>query len=161
MEASFTILLDWGDTLMRVLPYDGPMADWPEVAAVPGARRALAVMHGRARLVVVSNAQESGPGEVRRALARVRLEQYIADVLTPAVVGKTKDDEGFWPAVLARLGAGPGEVIVVGDDYDRDIAPAARMGVRTVWLADSDQPRGDTTVITSMRDLPAAIGITG
>jgi putative hydrolase of the HAD superfamily len=161
MEVSLTILLDWGDTLMRVLPYDGPMADWPKVAAVPGARRALAGMYGRARLVVVSNAQASGPDEVRRALARVRLEQYIADVLTPAVVGKTKDDEGFWPAVLARLGAGPGEVIVVGDDYDRDIAPAARMGVRTVWLANSDQSRGDTTVITNMRDLPAAIGLTG
>jgi FMN phosphatase YigB (HAD superfamily) len=112
METTFTILLDWGDTLMRVLPNDGPMADWPQVAAVPGARHALAAMHGRARLVVVSNAQAPGPSEV----------------------------------------------IVVGDDYDRDIAPAARIGARTVWLADSDQSRGDTTVITNMRDLPAAIG---
>lgn len=158
MEASFTVLLDWGDTLMRVFAYDGPMADWPQVAAVPGAREALAVMHGRARLVVVSNAQASGPGDVRRALARVGLERYIAGVVTPAVVGRTKDDEDFWPAVLAHLGADAAEVVVVGDDYDRDIAPAARAGVRTVWLANGDQPGGATAVISSMSDLPAAIG---
>ncbi len=156
-----TVLLDWGDTLMRVLPYDGPMADWPEVETVTGAAPALAILCERARLIVVSNAQASRPDDVRRALARVGLAQYIADVITPTTVGVTKEDHAFWPAVLTYLDLDPAEVIVVGDSYDRDIVPAVRAGLRTVWLSAGQQwrlaDRGLT--IGTLADLPAAVRI--
>ncbi|NLE77029.1 MAG: HAD family hydrolase, partial [Chloroflexi bacterium] len=42
------ILFDWGDTLMQDFPqFPGPMAQWPRVAAMPGALEALAALQGR------------------------------------------------------------------------------------------------------------------
>jgi putative hydrolase of the HAD superfamily len=146
---------------MRVLPYDGPMADWPEVEAVTGAEPALAILHESARLIVVSNADTSRPHDVRRALARVGLARYIAGVITPDIVGVTKEEHAFWPAVLRHLDLDRAAVIVVGDSYDRDIVPAARAGLRTVWLTNGQQWRQGNQVVTigALTDLPAAVRI--
>ena len=40
------LLLDWGDTVMRVFPeYEGPMLTWPRVEAVEGTDARTSAMH--------------------------------------------------------------------------------------------------------------------
>jgi putative hydrolase of the HAD superfamily len=152
-----TVILDWGDTLMTVLDYDGAMADWPEVAAVPGAVAALAEIRPRARLVVVTGAELSGATDVFRALARVGLDAYISTVITVRDIGVGKGEAGFWSGVLRTLGASADEVVVVGDDYGRDIAAASLAGIRTVWLHDGRTGDAATLGIDTMMELPAAL----
>ena len=41
-EPIYNLVFDWGNTLMRAdLPYEGPMAEWAEVFAVPGIKEGL------------------------------------------------------------------------------------------------------------------------
>jgi FMN phosphatase YigB (HAD superfamily) len=152
-----TVILDWGDTLMTVFDCDGAMADWPRVAAVPGANAALAQIQPRARLVVVTSAELSTAPDVLRALARVGLDRYISDVITARDVGVGKGDAGFWSGVMRTLGASADSVVAVGDDYARDIASASLEGIRTVWLHDGRTDAAATLGIATMADLPAAL----
>jgi hypothetical protein len=46
------ILFDWGDTLMRTLPYSGPMCSWPRVETLPGALAMLQALQGRAGIAL-------------------------------------------------------------------------------------------------------------
>ena len=66
------VMFDWGDTVMRNLPGStGPMAVWPRVEAVPGIAEALSILHPHHHLLLATNAEDSGAGLVRAALARV------------------------------------------------------------------------------------------
>jgi FMN phosphatase YigB (HAD superfamily) len=56
---------------MRVFPeYTGPMARWPRVEVVPGVAEALRSLDSHYRLVLATNAAESGCELVREALRR-------------------------------------------------------------------------------------------
>ncbi|MHB0875802.1 MAG: HAD family hydrolase [Anaerolineae bacterium] len=157
------LLFDWGDTVMRVLPYPGPMAAWPEVAAMPGAQAALAALHGRYRLALATNAADSGAGEVRRALARVGLDDYFDLVLTARELGARKPSPGFFRAALQALGCDATEVAMVGDDYEADILGAKHAGLLTVWI-DRRSLTGSTVAypaadrrLSSLEQLPEAL----
>lgn len=59
----------------------------------------------------------------------------------------TKDHPEYYEETLARVGAAPSEAVMVGDDWQRDIAPAWRAGLHTFWLGTpgtSPDPSGST-----------------
>jgi len=39
---------------------------------------------------------------------------------------------------LERLNCAPAEAVMVGDDWEQDIAPAGRLGLHTFWVAPPD-----------------------
>ena len=128
------LLFDWGDTVMQVLPYPGPMSRWPKVAAMPDALEALASLHGRYRLALATNAADSGADEVRRALERVGLAECFDLVLTARELGARKPSREFYRAALEALGCEAAEVAMVGDDYEADVLGAKSAGLFTVWI---------------------------
>ena len=150
------VLFDWGDTLMRDFPqYAGRMCDWPEVAAIPGAREALAYLSWRSYLHVVSGAADSSPDDIRRALARVDLDRFITGFFCRRNTGFDKPDRRFYQTVLDILGVGAGEATMVGDSLDKDILPCHRLGMRTVLLA-ATAPSNlapDIRVVRSLHEL--------
>jgi len=156
------VILDWGDTVMRNLPYPGPMARWPRVEAVPGVAAALAALQGHCRLVLATNAADSGAALVREALARVGLEGHFDAVLTARELGVRKPEPAFFAAVLRESGTAAAEAAVVGDDYPVDVAGARALGLRAVWLnpgrapCPSPHPQYDAELQT-MAELPAAL----
>lgn len=157
-----TVILDWGDTVMRNLPYAGPMAHWPRVEAVAGVEGALAALHGRRRLVLATNAADSGEALVRQALARAGLERYFDAVLTARELGLRKPDPAFFQAVLQATGAVPSEAAMVGDDYAADVAGPKALGLRAVWFNPQAQPCPQAAAlhdaeVRAMADLPAAL----
>jgi membrane-associated phospholipid phosphatase len=162
------VLFDWGDTLMVDDGQPGSMADWPRVAAVPGAAEALAALHGLCLLCVATNADDSGAEEVMAALGRVGLARFIDRVFSSRDLGARKPDPAFYAAVLETLRADaaargepalrPDEVVMVGDDFENDVAGAAAAGLRAVWF----DPRNTAhfpaagppmTVVTDLRRL--------
>ena len=162
------VLLDWGNTLMVDNGMrEGPMKDWEKVEAEAGAQEALLRLRARYRLVVATNAADSPGTDVRLALARVGLDEYIDDAISSADVGDHKPNYAFFRAALLHEGdrglpLDPRRAVMVGDGTTNDIAGAQRAGIRTIWynptkrrFPDGAQP--PDAVIRKLAELPAAV----
>lgn len=158
------VVFDMGDTVMQDFPdYTGSMAQWPKVAAVPGAADALAALYGRYQLVLASNASASGETLARAALARIGLEGFFDHVLTARELGVCKPDPVFFDAILTECDCVPHQAVMVGDAFHTDVVGAKYAGLWAVWLNPSEaSPPTEFNVredvcIGSMTALPAAI----
>jgi len=161
------VFLDWGDTLMVDYGAEGPMAAWPEVRALDGAQDALRRLRPHYRLVVATNADDSGERDVRAALSRVGLDGLVDGIVSSRDVGARKPDAIFYRAALLRAGrAGlplaPARAAMVGDSWPNDMAGARAAGLRTVWLNPSKARRPDGAAapdaeIRGLADLPPAL----
>jgi putative hydrolase of the HAD superfamily len=136
-----TLIFDWGDTVMRDFSeFAGPMASWPRVEAVPGIASTLALLKGRYRIGLASNAQESGENEVRLALRRVDLDAYFERVFSARDLGASKQDPAYYPQVLDGLGVSAGQALMVGDGYAGDVLAAKNAGMRAAWYNPAGTP---------------------
>jgi membrane-associated phospholipid phosphatase/phosphoglycolate phosphatase-like HAD superfamily hydrolase len=166
------VFLDWGNTLMvDDGTQAGSMAAWPHVTAVDGAAEVLRTLHARYRLLVATNADDSGSAEIRAALARVGLEGLVDDVVSSRDVKARKPEGAFYRAALLRAGfAGlplaAESAVMVGDSLENDVAGAMAAGLRTVWLARPRAARlrggpSPDARIRKLAELPAALARLG
>ncbi len=159
-----TLVFDWGDTLMQTFPeYGGVMAEWPRVAAMPGISTALAALAGQYQMVVATNASDSNAAQVRAALQRVELSQYIDAIYTYAELGARKPAVEFFHQTARLSGAPHGGLVMVGDLYAVDVIGAAQAGWNAVWYNPAGQPCPGAlplhaVELTDMAQLPAALG---
>jgi membrane-associated phospholipid phosphatase/phosphoglycolate phosphatase-like HAD superfamily hydrolase len=162
------VFLDWGNTLMVDNGMrEGPMKDWQKVEAETGAQEALLRLRARYRLVVATNAADSPAADVRLALARVGLDEYVDSVISSADVGDHKPNYAFFRAALLLEGdrglpLDPRRAVMVGDGTSNDIAGAQRAGMRTIWYTPTRRrfPEGaqpPDAVIRKLTELPAAV----
>jgi FMN phosphatase YigB (HAD superfamily)/membrane-associated phospholipid phosphatase len=162
------VFLDWGNTLMvDDGTQSGPMAAWPEVRAVDGAQDALRRLRPHYRLLVATNADDSGERDVLAALSRVGLDGLVEGVVSSRDVGARKPDAVFYRAALLRAGrAGlplaPARAVMVGDSWPNDAAGAQAAGLRAVWLNPSKARRPDGAAapdaeIRTLAELPQAL----
>ena len=129
------VCFDWGGTLMVDDGPEGvPMSRWPEVAAVPGARKCLAALHGRVPLCVATNAAQSTRPMIEVALHRVDLRQFIDEVFCFTEIGFKKDRPEFWSAVQRRLAVPVNRIVMVGDSMEHDVVAPRSFGIQTVWF---------------------------
>lgn len=136
---------------MRDIPGQvGPMAEWPRVEAMPGAAEALDAFPTGWVQCVATNAQDSGGGEVARALARVGLREKLSAFFTSGELGVAKPDPGFFQEVARRLKIPPTRLLSVGNDYRKDVEPAKAVGMGTLLVAEKppfqDLPEADLVV---------------
>lgn len=85
-----------------------------------------------------------------RALANLGLAQFFDAVVTSQDMGASKPDPALFREALRRIGVPPDQAVMVGNDVDRDIAGAMRMGLRAILVIDSryyDPERSTTAVI--------------
>jgi membrane-associated phospholipid phosphatase/phosphoglycolate phosphatase-like HAD superfamily hydrolase len=162
------VFLDWGNTLMVDNGMrEGPMKDWEKVEAEAGAQEALLRLRARYRIVVATNAADSPAAEVRLALARVGLDEYVDDVISSADVGDHKPNYAFFRAALLHEGIrglplDPRRAVMVGDGTTNDIAGAQRAGIRTIWYNPTkrrfpDGAEPPDLVIRKLTELPAVV----
>lgn len=155
------LLFDWGDTLMRVFPeFDGPMAAWPRVEAMPHAGQVLAELHFRYVLAVATNAADSEEAEIRAALDRVDLGKLLDKVYCYRKIGYKKPSKEFFEYILTELGIEQSQAVMVGDDFEADVLGANHCGIRAIWY----NPRTDESregamhqTIHDLRALPRAL----
>jgi putative hydrolase of the HAD superfamily len=155
------ILFDWGDTLMADFKqYRGPMKDWPEVAALPGAQDMLAALQPDWQLVLATSADVSTEADIRAALRRVGLEPYIERIYSFKDLGIKKTDPAFYRHILNDLGLPPEQVVMVGDHYEADVLSPNAAGIRAVWLnrTGTEVRRGDLIrTIHALDELPGML----
>lgn len=82
------------------------------------------------RLGVIAN-QSAGTKERLSAWGLLR---YFDVVLSSAEEGVKKPDEEIFRRALALAECAPEDAAMVGDRLDNDIAPAAKLGMKTVWV---------------------------
>ncbi len=164
LEMGFVAERRPGFEVGRWLP--GVLADLYQGAARQTAhsREVLEVLAKRFPLVLVSNFY----GNLHTVLEEFSLDGIFADVVESAVVGVRKPDPCIFAIGVERLGLQPCEVLVVGDSYSKDIAPAKAAGCRTAWLKGEGwdgETLADTSaadlVIGSIDELPSILGATG
>jgi len=140
------LLVDWGNTLMRDLPFEGPMEGWPRVEVLPGAVESLERLRGGMRVALVTNAAESDEAAIWRALRRADVARLLDRVFCARAVGARKPSTEFYRSVLGELGVTAESAAAVGDDWDSDVLGARSAGIRAVWMSDD-----------SSRALPAGV----
>ena len=157
------LLVDWGDTVMRVIPeFEGPMVGWPRVEVVDGVREALTGLRADWTIALATNAADSEEREIWSALERAGLGKLIDRVYCFRRVGLRKSDPAYFQHGLADLGIGPGNAVMVGDDFEADIESAHRAGIRAVWFQPSGTERTESAMhrtIHDLRDLPEALDL--
>ena len=97
---------------------------------VEEAKPVLDELSARYPLVLVSNFY----GNVESVLADFGLLKYFRKIIESAVVGVRKPDPQIFRLGVEALGMKPEEVLVVGDSYKKDIAPAESIGCKVAWI---------------------------
>ena len=124
---------DEQDALGRSLP------DWEAFAEVP---QSLEEARSRGwRLAVLSNTDRD---LLDASLARIGAEFELSVVASE--IGSYKPSRGHWDEFFARTGADRDRHVHVGASLFHDIAPAAGLGLRTVWvnrLGEEAEPQPD------------------
>ena len=82
------------------------------------------------RLGVVSN----GCGNVAVLCDDLGYTPFLSVIVDSRLVGLHKPDPSIYMYAAARLGLPPSAIMMIGDSFERDIRPAASIGMRTAWL---------------------------
>jgi 2-haloacid dehalogenase len=141
------------------LPRDGEQAFvrvWPDMPVFDDAGPALAALKERGwRLAFLTNCDED-----LFATTRDRLPVPVDAWVTAEEVHSYKPDLAHFRRFADKTGATPANWIHVANSWILDILPAARMGLRSVWV-DRDLTGHPAKLadrrVTSMRRLPEAV----
>jgi FMN phosphatase YigB (HAD superfamily) len=149
-------LFDWGDTLMVDFPgVDGKMCDWKTVEVMEGAEEALSFISKQAQIYIATGAAESTEEEIKKAFTRVGLEKYITGYFCKANLGVEKGSPEFLSSILSKLGRDSSQVTMVGDSFEKDIEPALKLSINTIWLSREKEQNSKYTfkTISSLKEL--------
>jgi len=92
------------------------------------------------RLALVSNMML--PGKLLKAkLQKEGALIYFDDIAISSDEGFIKPHPEIFRRTLANSDLDPGEVVFVGDSYQQDVIGAKRVGLKTVWLNNRNEPR--------------------
>ncbi|BCS33498.1 HAD superfamily hydrolase [Luteitalea sp. TBR-22] len=122
-------------------------------------REVLAALRGQGRrLGVLTNGL---PGTQRAKVAALGLAAHV-DVVTYAQehAPEGKPARGCFVAALRALGVDAGRAVFVGDHPQKDIAGAAALGLRTIWLPDRATAIATTpadAVARTLADVPPLV----
>lgn len=107
-----------------------------ELVVADGTRTMLEDLAASYTLVV---ATDEFPGPLRRKMeAALGGMDVFEAVVTPRDTETLKPSERFYTIPLDRFEADPARAVMVGDSWERDLAPAASMGLTTVHLTEED-----------------------
>lgn len=118
-------------------------------------RKVLLKLKEQCPLVLVSNFY----GNLNVVLEEMGLNDIFDKVIESAVVGVRKPDPEIYRMGIDALGLNPDDIVAVGDSFDKDIVPAKKVGLHTVWIKGEqwdDSPHDETLpdrIITSLDEL--------
>lgn len=111
--------------------------NYPPGALHPDVRPCLEALTARGfRLGIIANQ----PSQVRSAMVRDGLVGFFEVWGVSDDLGLQKPDPKLFTHALQTAGVEPGRAVMVGDRLDYDVRPAARAGMRTVWVLRGEAP---------------------
>ncbi len=101
-------------------------------------------------------------GNVKTVLTELGVAKYFDVIVDSTIVGIRKPDKKIFEYTINKLNETPNNVVVVGDSYKNDIAPAKSLGCITVWLKVKGWSKPQSTenadlIIKSIKNLPKVI----
>ena len=136
----------WLESLLQEWGYESDLAEtgfrvfWEHRQAVTlfdDVTRVLGKLGERYSIGAITN----GNADVHH----IGIGHHFEFVVTPAEAGAAKPDPAIFELALNAAGASPESVVHVGDDPMCDIAGAAALGLRTVWMNPNGRPWPDET----------------
>ena len=132
------VLLDWGDTLMRDFPkFSGAMAAWPHVEVLPNVKDMLVELRPQWTLALATNSIDSDETAIWEALDRVELGSLLDKVYCFQSIGHSKPAPDFFDYIVKDLGMDRRCMVMVGDEFEKDVLGANCSGIRGIWLNES------------------------
>ena len=129
------VCLDWGGTLMSEDgPADVPMAYWPDVTVIDGARDLVTALARGRTVCIATNATVSRKPDIEIALGRGGLLESVSDIFCFTEIGAKKSSAAFWDFVTRHLHASPAEIAILGDSLEEDVIGPSRHGITSVWF---------------------------
>jgi len=136
-----TLVFDVGDTLIKLdKNFSGKMVNWPELEIVPRADQILKTLSQEFEIVIASNAEDSNALDVKKAMQRVGLSPYIHQYFTVNELKVKKPDKLFYKNLMLEVNKSADQLIMIGDDYQKDILPAVSVGMHTIWFNSLNKP---------------------
>lgn len=130
-----TLVFDWGNTIMiDDGQFPGKMMDWPVVQAIDGAYDTLNMLSSNYQLVLASNAEDSSIQDISIALGLVNLDSFFHQIFTCNELSAKKPDPLFYCNLVQKLNQPVEKVVMVGDDYIKDIVGAKLAGWKAIWF---------------------------
>jgi FMN phosphatase YigB (HAD superfamily) len=152
--------------LMDLIPGDARSVDPVAITDRLHAQALATVARNRPLLERVSRAHRLGvvsnfSGNLAPCLAELDLLQFFAVTADSTLVGAAKPDARIFQYALAALACSPDHAWMIGDNPEADIGGAARLGLKTCWLAPAERslPPGCTPTarIARLPDLERAL----
>lgn len=83
------------------------------------------------------------------------LLDHIDSITISEEAGIAKPDPQIFRIALERLGCSAKEVVMIGDSWENDIAPARALGIRTIWFNSYGVPSPDENIpsVTTFSDV--------
>lgn len=142
-QKSLVVFLDCGDTLV-----DESKQEWSEerivqrAKAIPGAGQMLETLYrsGYSMALVADGKAQS----FRNILDDLGFARYFKAFIISEEVGCTKPDQRMFLAAMEQIGLGEEDIpriVMVGNNLERDIVGANRMGITSVLLSYSPRYR--------------------
>lgn len=130
-----TLVFDWGNTIMvDDGQFSGKMKDWPAVQAIEGAHQTLKFLSSEYQLVLASNAEDSSTLDISRALGLVDLDYFFHQIYTSNELSAKKPDPLFYQNLVAKINCPFEKIVMIGDDYIKDIVGAKLAGWKAIWF---------------------------
>lgn len=109
-----------------------PITPWhsEDEIVYPQAAECLALLHEKYRIGIIANQK---PGTASR-MEQHGLSQYLDLIIASAEEGVEKPDLEIFELALKRANCLPESAAMIGDRLDNDIAPAKRLGLKTIWI---------------------------
>jgi putative hydrolase of the HAD superfamily len=144
-EAGFRVMLETQAGILRALLPDGTSIDPSAMAGrfhqqalqiVARNRPLLEALQPRFRLGIISNFT----GNLGICLKELGIRDLFEIVTDSAILGFAKPDARPFTHTIEVLGLPPQATWMVGDNFEADIRPSAKLGMQTVWLAPAQRP---------------------
>ncbi len=105
-------------------------------------------------MILVSNFY----GNLRTVLDEFGLTSYFREIIESAEVGLRKPDPAIYKLSIEKFGLEPKDVVIIGDSYKNDIAPANALECPSIWLKgkgwnDKDETMKHPFIIKDFKDL--------
>lgn len=94
-----------------------------------------AIMRGYTIAIATNPLYPMSAIQERLSWADLSTDKYHYDLIASyETFHFTKPDPAFFAEVMARLGWPDGKAVVIGDDMERDINPAGKLGIPAFWI---------------------------
>ncbi len=118
---------------MRDFPDEtGPMHSWSKLAAMPNAEAMLRELSKTAVCCLATNAKDSDKSEIVKAIKRLYLDQYFSNIFCYREIGYAKPAREYFDWILAKLKVEKPEVVMIGDDLEKDVMGAKNYGIEAI-----------------------------